>query len=181
MDRGGDTWNDSRNSQHQSLIQIHLVQQQTPMEKRNVSDSNSITDDDASISSQGSLEEDYLEKISGIDIRKGNDSHMITVIKCQTITANFSRVFVRQRISHPFCFSSREITGHSVSMTTIEPPYVQGIKIVPNSPLNFFYLCHGFARRFIRCFIDETDNWQKDFSGKKGNLALNYLFPERDV
>ena len=56
-------------------------------------------------------------------------------------------------------------------------PYVQGIKIVPNSPLNFFSLCHGLPEGLFGALSTKQNIGRDDF---KENRAQFIFFPKED-
>lgn len=51
-------------------------------------------------------------------------------------------------------------------------PYVQGIKIVPNVPLNFFYLCHGLPEGIFGALSSKQTVGRNDFRDKKAKFVF---------
>lgn len=51
-------------------------------------------------------------------------------------------------------------------------PYVTGIKIVPNAPLNFFYLCHGLPDGIFAAVSSKERIERYDFRDKKAQFAF---------
>lgn len=51
-------------------------------------------------------------------------------------------------------------------------PYVAGIKIVPNTPLNFFYLCHGLPEGIFAAVSSKNRIERYDFRDKKSKFVF---------
>lgn len=101
---------------------------------------------------------------------------MITVITVPDYNDSFSRVVLAGkeyliRFSYNFSgdYWTFGIFDHNRN------PYVQGIKIVPNSPLNFFSLCHGLPEGLFGALSTKQNIGRDDF---KGESCTVYLFPK---
>nr|DAT37182.1 MAG TPA: hypothetical protein [Caudoviricetes sp.] len=99
---------------------------------------------------------------------------MITVIKVPAYNDSFSRVVLSGkeyliRFSYN-CEGDYWTFGIYDGNRT---PYVAGIKIVPNSPLNFFYLCHGLPEGIFGALTVQEHVGKKDF--QNGNAQFVFI------
>lgn len=103
---------------------------------------------------------------------------MITVITVPDYNDSFSRVVLAGKeylIRFSYNFSGDYWTFRIFDHN--QNPYVQGIKIVPNSPLNFFSLCHGLPEGLFGALSAKQNIGRNDF---KENHAQFIFFPKED-
>lgn len=104
---------------------------------------------------------------------------MITVITVPDYNDSFSRVVLAGKeylIRFSYNFSGDYWTFGIFDHN--QNPYVQGIKIVPNSPLNFFSLCHGLPEGLFGALSTKQNIGRDDF---KENRAQFIFFPAEDI
>lgn len=104
---------------------------------------------------------------------------MITVITVPDYNDSFSRVVLAGKeyiIRFSYNFSGDYWTFGIFDHN--QNPYVKGIKIVPNSPLNFFYLCHGLPEGLFGALSTKQAIGRNDF---KENRAQFIFFPSEDI
>ena len=105
---------------------------------------------------------------------------MITVIQVPEYNDSFSRVVLSGKeylIRFSYNYAGNYWTFGIYDGN--RSPYVAGIKIVPNSPLNFFYLCHNlpeglFSAVTVQDRIGKSDiavalQWFKGRALREGN------------
>ena len=96
---------------------------------------------------------------------------MITVIQVPEYNDSFSRVVLSGKeylIRFSYNYAGNYWTFGIYDGN--RSPYVAGIKIVPNSPLNFFYLCHDLPEGLFSAVTVQDRIGREDF--QNGNAQL---------
>ena len=99
---------------------------------------------------------------------------MITVITVPDYNDSFSRVVLAGKeylIRFSYNFSGDYWTFGIFDHN--QNPYVQGIKIVPNSPLNFFSLCHGLPEGLFGALSAKQNIGRNDFKKTMHSLSFS--------
>lgn len=99
---------------------------------------------------------------------------MITVITVPDYNDSFSRVVLAGKeylIRFSYNFSGDYWTFGIFDHN--QNPYVQGIKIVPNSPLNFFSLCHGLPEGLFGALSAKQNIGRNDFKENHAQLSFS--------
>ncbi|MBS6229372.1 MAG: hypothetical protein KH509_06360 [Clostridium sp.] len=99
---------------------------------------------------------------------------MITVIQVPEYNDSFSRVVFSGK-EYLIRFSYNYV-GNYWTFGIYDgnrSPYVAGIKIIPNSPLNFFYLCHDLPEGLFSAVTVQARIGREDF--QNGNAQFVFI------
>ena len=99
---------------------------------------------------------------------------MITVIQVPNYNDSFSRVVLSgKEYLIRFSYNCEGDYWTFGIYDGNRSPYVAGIKIVPNSPLNFFYLCHGLPEGLFSAITVQKRIGRDDF--QNGNAQFVFI------
>ncbi len=98
---------------------------------------------------------------------------MTIVIRVPEYNDSFSRIVLQRkeyliRFSYNYAGDYWTFGIYDVNRN----PYVAGIKIVPNAPLNFFYLCHGLPEGIFVAVSSKDRIERYDFRDKKAEFVF---------